>query len=138
MPVKAQPLGPGTFTLGAALTALDLTAQVTKFMVQWSVDVEDAVETLSGEELEGEPDYSAELSFTLIQDLTEAGMFDYTWTNKGAIVPFTFTPNTAAGRTVTGTVRVDPLNMGGDVKKKNTTDATWTCIGDPLLVDSLD
>ncbi len=137
MPVKAQPLGPGTFSLGAALTALDLTAQVTKLTVQWSVNVEDAVETLSGEELEGEPDYNAELSFTVIQDLTEAGMFDYTWANKGSVVPFTFTPNTAAGRTVTGMVRVDPLNLGGDVKKKNTTEATWKCVGQPVLADEL-
>ncbi len=137
MPVKAQPLGPGTFSLGEALTELDLTAQVTAFTVQWSVDVEDAIPTLSGEELTGEPDYSAELSFTLIQDLTEDGMFDYTWTNKGSVVPFTFEPSSAAGRTVTGMVRVDPLNMGGDVKKKNTTDATWKCVGQPVLADEL-
>ena len=64
-------------------------------------------------------------------------MFDYTWTHKGTIVPFTFTPSTVAGRSVTGSCRVAPLNLGGDVKKKNTTDFKWTVIGDPVLGDDL-
>ena len=77
------------------------------------------------------------LTGTLVQDLTEAGMFDYTWTNKGDEVPFSFVPSTAAGREVTGVCRIAPLNMGGDVKKKNTTDFTWAIIGDPVLGETL-
>jgi hypothetical protein len=135
--VKSNVMGPGTFSIGSVGTPLDLTAQVTSLSVKFSEEVDDSVPTLSGESLEGEATYPATLEGTLIQDLTEAGMFDYTWTNKGSIVPFTFTPSTAAGRSVTGSCRVVPLDIGGDVKVKNTVDFTWAVIGDPVLGDDL-
>ena len=137
MPVNAQVMGPGTFSIGSVGTPLDLTAQVTTLSVEFSEEVDDSVPTLSGESLEGEATYPATLTGTLIQDLTEDGMYDYTWTNKGVIVPFTFTPSTVVGRSVTGNCRIAPLNLGGDVKKKNTTDFTWAIIGDPVLGDDL-
>lgn len=133
MPVKAQTMGPGTLTIGSVGSPLDLTAQVTACKVTPSADAEDSVTTLSGETLAGERSYTWALSGTLIQDLTEEGMFDYTWANKGSQVPFSFTPSTAAGRTITGTVIVDPLELGGDVKTKNTTDFEWVVVGDPVL-----
>lgn len=133
MTVNAQTMGPGTFTIGSVGSPLDLTAQVTSLKVSPSADAEDSIVTLSGDTLAGERTYSWTLGGTLVQDLTDAGMFDYTWTNKGTQVPFTFTPSTAAGRSVTGTVIVDPLEIGGDVKKKNTTDFEWVIVGDPEL-----
>jgi hypothetical protein len=135
--IKANVMGPGTFSIGSVGTPLDLTAQVTALTVEFSEEVEDSIATLSGETLGGAADYPATLTGTLVQDLTEDGMFDYTWSNKGTEVPFTFTPSTAAGRTVTGTVRVAPLNLGGSVKQKNTTEFTWAIIGDPVLGDDL-
>jgi hypothetical protein len=137
MAVQAQTMGPGTFSIGSIGSALDLTAQVTALTVEFSEEVEDSIPTLSGETLEGAASYPATLTGTVAQDLTEAGMFDYTWTNKGTIVPFTFTPSTAAGRTVTGQVRVAPINLGGTVKTRNTSDFTWSIIGDPVLGDDL-
>jgi len=133
MTVQAQAMGPGVFTIGSVGTPLDLTAQVTALKVTPSVEAEDSLPTLSGETLAGERNYSWMVSGTVIQDLTEDGMFDYTWTNAGDQVPFTFTPSTDAGRTVTGTLIVDPLELGGDVKKKNTTDFEWAVVGQPVL-----
>jgi hypothetical protein len=130
-------MGPGAFSIGEIGTPLDLTAQVRSLRVVPSVDTEDPLPTLSGESLSGARTYTWAISGTVIQDLTEDGMFDYTWTNKGSEVPFTFTPSTAAGRTVTGTVIVDPLELGGDVGAKNTTDFEWTLVGDPILGDDL-
>ena len=137
MTINAQTMGPGVFTIGAVGTPLDLTAQVRSLRVTPSVEAEDALPTLSGETLGGERTYTWVVSGTLIQDLTEDGMFDYTWGNAGAQVPFTFTPSTAAGRTVTGTVTVDPLELGGDVKAKNTVDFEWSVVGQPVLGDDL-
>jgi hypothetical protein len=137
MPVKSNVMGPGTFSIGEVGTPLDLTAQVSALTVEFSEEVEDSIPTLSGESLGGAADYPATLTGTLIQDLTEAGMFDYTWANKGSEVPFSFVPSTAAGREVTGIVRVAPLNLGGTVKQKNTTEFTWAIIGDPVLADAL-
>jgi len=130
---KAQTMGPGKFSIGTAGSALDLTAQVTNLRVVPSVDVGDATPTLSGVDLPGERTYTWTLQGTLIQDLTSQGMFDYTWANPGKSVPFSFVPSTAAGRSVTGTVIVDPLELGGDVKKKNTTTLEWGLVGTPVL-----
>jgi hypothetical protein len=133
VPVKSQTMGPGTFSIGEVGTPLDLTAQVTNLKVTPSAESEDAVVTLSGESLAGQRTYTWALSGTLIQDLTEEGMFDYTWENKGTQVPFQFTPSTAAGRTVSGTVTIDPLELGGDVNAKNSVDFEWGIVGDPVL-----
>jgi hypothetical protein len=51
-------------------------------------------------------------------------------------VPFTFTPYTG-GRSITGRLIVGPLDVGGDVSKKNTSDIKWACVGEPTLVDDL-
>ena len=34
-------------------------------------------------------------------------------------------------------VSVSPLDIGGDVGKKNTSDLKWACVGEPELVDDL-
>jgi hypothetical protein len=133
MPVKSYTVKEGTLTFGASGTSMDATAQVTSCEVDWEEEVEDAVPTLSGEELEGEATYTATLSGTFVQDLTETGLIDWTWDNKGQIVPFTYVPSSAAGRSITGTVRVRPLKVGGEVKTKPTADFEWTCIGEPVL-----
>jgi hypothetical protein len=106
--------------------------------VKWKANAGDSVTTLSGDTVSGDREYSAQLTFTAYQDdLTAGGLVDYTWANAGAEVPFTFEPATTAGRAISGTLIVDPLDVGGDVSKKNTTDATWDCVGKPVLGDSL-
>jgi hypothetical protein len=137
MTVQAQKMGPGTLSIGSIGSPLDLTAQVTACKVTPSVNKEDPTPTLSGETLAGDRTTTWKLGATLVQDLSTAGMFDYTWGNAGDEVPFTFTPSTAAGRTVTGNVIVDPLELGGDVGKKNTTELDWDIVGDPVLGDDL-
>ena len=133
MPIKSYKMGPGTLTIGETGAPVDFTSQVTKCVVAWKVDEDDSVPVLSGEELEGEDTYSASLQATLIQDLTEAGLVEYTWANKGAQVPFTFVPSTAAGRSISGVVKVRPMDVGGDVKKRPTSDIEWPCVGEPEL-----
>jgi hypothetical protein len=126
-------MGPGTLTIGETGEPVDFTSQVTKCTVKWAVNEEDATPVLSGEELEGEETHTASLTATLIQDLTEEGLVDYTWGNKGAQVPFTFVPSTAAGRAISGVVKVRPIDVGGDVKKRPTSDIEWPCVGEPVL-----
>lgn len=135
MPVKSYKVGPGTFSLGSVGTAQNVTPQVTTAAVDWKEDVEDAVPTLSGEELVGEATYTATVSGTVVQDLQTdvVGFVEWTWANKGSVVPFTYTPSTEVGKAVTGMCRVKPLTVGGDVKKRPTADFEFACIGEPTL-----
>jgi hypothetical protein len=138
MTVKSYKVGPGELTLGAVGPTLkDWTPQVTSCTVEWEEDVEDSVPTLSGEELDGEPSYSATLTGTFVQDISADGLIDWTWTNKGTKVPFTYTPNSDEGASFSGVVRIRPLNAGGDVKTRPTVDFEWACIGEPVMAHGL-
>jgi hypothetical protein len=130
-------LGPGTLTVGAVGSPVDFSNRCTSVTVTWKEDKVDDVDTLSGDTIAGERNYSATLEAKVYQDdLQVGGLVDYSWSHKGQEVPFTFTPY-AGGRSITGDLIVGPLDVGGDVSKKNTSDIKWACVGEPQLVDDL-
>lgn len=143
MPIQSQTLGPGTLTLGAGGTLLDASCQVTAFSVVPSENVEegDDIPVLCGEVLEGDEDVTIDwvISGTFLQDVQVAGIIAWTWTNAKTSQPFTFVPNTATGRKVTGTIKsVVPLQLGGEVtkpKNRPTSDFEWRVTGTPVLAN---
>lgn len=138
MAVKSYKVGPGTLTFGGAGSLMDATTQITKAVIKPTVSSEDAITTLSGDTLGGARTYGADLDVTAVQDdLDAAGLVAWSWAHRGEDVLFTYTPNTVLGRAITGTVTVDPLDIGGDVGAKPTSDFTWSCVGFPALVDDL-
>lgn len=137
MPVTSYKVGPGEFTVGTAGTLQDFTAQVTELSVEWSEDVEDDVPTLDGGSLEGEATYAAVVTGVFVQDITETGVTRWSWENKGKRFPFSYTPNSDTDVAFTGVLRVAPLNAGGAVKTRPTSDFEWACIGEPVMADGL-
>ena len=138
MATRRFTMGPGALTLGVLG---DQAAQVTNMRIEWSesTNTGDNVPTLDGGELTGDSDttYTAVLAGNVVQDLEAAGLVAWSWANKGDEVPFTFVPNSAIGREVTGTVRVGTITLGGDVKDKTPrSDISWPCVGDPILGDA--
>lgn len=134
MPIRSYKIKEGTLSLGSVGTTIDATAQVTEGLLEWEEAVEDSLETLSGDTLEGDATYTAKLSGKVIQDLEDGGLTDFSWDNKGTIMPFEFTPATASGRVITGSLRMSPLAVGGEVGTKGpTSDFEWQCIGEPVL-----
>lgn len=127
-------LGPGSFKLGEVGTELDLSCQLTAFTISWEVDAEDAEPTLCGGQIGGARNYVATATGSVYQDVEADGVVDYTWKNKGEDVPFTFIPDEAGTAMVTGTLTIDPINLGGDVRKRNKSDFEWQCVGDPVFV----
>lgn len=136
MPIKSYKLK-GTLTLGAA--PLDVSCQVTAVSVNptENVTTDDAIHVLCGEVLPASDtvDYSFTLSGTVLQDLTTGGLIDYTWANAGLEVPFVLIPDDTATTDpqVTGTVRLIPLVIGGEVPGRPTSDFEWACIGTPAF-----
>lgn len=128
----ATKLGPGKLTIGDATTGIDLSCQLSAAKVEWDKDKEDDTEVLCGEAIAGGVTYSAKLTASVLLDLSDEGMVDFTWAEKGKQHPFVFEPNTAAGKAVTGTLTVDPLDVGGDEVKKNmSVDLEWDIVGEP-------
>lgn len=136
MAIQSFKQGPGTLTFGVA-GAQVASAQVTKCAVEAdeSVKTTDAIPVLSGEELPQQDDVSIawKLTGSVIQDIQAAGLVAYTWDNAGAEVPFAFVPNTVEDREASGTVRIVPLALGGDVNQRNTSDFSFAIIGTPVL-----
>lgn len=136
-PPPVRKLGPGVLSVGSAGSPLDFSKRVTSVKVAWGVDAEDDTPTLDGGVESGDRTYTATLEASVYQDdLRDGELARFTWENKGSALPASFTPFTG-GVSITGTVIVDPLDIGGDVKKKNQSDIKWAFIGEPELVDDL-
>lgn len=135
MPATTVKLGPGVVQIGAVASEVDFECQVTAAHVDWEVDEGDDVVVLCGDTVPGARTYSSVFSGTLLQDLGVAsGIVEYSWAHKGETVPFVFVPNTAAGKSVTGSLIVDPLSVGGDEAGQNmTSDFEWAIVGEPVL-----
>lgn len=128
-------LGPGTLKIGDVGTEVDYAAQITGCTVKWDKDKEDDVPVLSGGSLTGDTTYTAALEANLFQDLgVPAGLVEFSWTNKGTEVSVVFVPSTAAGKQVTGTVIIDPIDIGGEeAKGRPRSDIEWAFVGEPVL-----
>ena len=128
-------LGPGVLKVGTVGSPLDFSGPATSATVVPDVDSDDDVLVLSGSTIAGDRTYTASLKATVYQDdLVAGGLIRYSWDHKGEQVPFTFTPY-GNDLSVTGQLTIDPLPIGGEVGKKNTTDLEWACVGFPTIVD---
>jgi hypothetical protein len=137
VPATVRKLGPGVLSVGAAGSPLDFSNRCTSVTVKWGVKTEDDVLTLAGTTESGDRTYTATLEANVYQDdLADGGLIDYTWANKGTVQPATYTPYTG-GKSITGEVVIDPIDVGGEVGKKNKADIKWAFVGEPELIDDL-
>lgn len=133
MGAKTYTMGPGSLVFGETASELEISCQITEGKISWSVDSEDDTPLLCGDVESGADDFTANLEATLYQDLGDDGIVEWSWTKKGQVVPFVFIPSTAAGKQITGSVKVRPLDVGGTPKTKPTSDIDWPCVGEPEL-----
>ncbi|UEA83102.1 hypothetical protein [Tsukamurella paurometabola] len=128
-------LGPGSLIFGSGTGAslLDISCQVTAAKITFDSDKEDDLPTLCGDTIAGEKLYTSKLEFSAGQDNEKDGLIDWTWKNAGKEVPFTFIPKEGEAAAVNGRVIVDPVEYGGDVKKRNISDAEWDIVGLPTF-----
>lgn len=137
MTIKSYLLGPGTLELGAAPLVVSSQMRSVVIKATEKVTQSEAIPVLSGEELAGDEsvsyDWAAVLTF--LQDLSDAGSLDWSWTNRGTEQPFRFVPSTAEGRECTGTLVPVPLDLGGavDKTKRPESSTTWRIKGTPTL-----
>jgi hypothetical protein len=125
----------GSLVFGEVGSLQDISARVTAVAVVPDVEEGDALPTLDGGSILGEDTESASLTATVVQDIAAGGFIEWTWLHAGEEVPFEFIP--LAGRTITGTVKVRRVQVGGDVQQKNTADIEWPCVGMPTLGNDL-
>lgn len=136
MTVNTITVGPGTLTLGESGTLATFSSQVTACRVVPTVENEDPIDVLSGEQAPGDRSESWALAGTLLQDLGATdSTTEFLFEHRGEQMPFEFIPSSAAGKTITGTVIPEAIEMGGDAKTKPTSDFEWQIVGEPDLGD---
>jgi hypothetical protein len=133
MSLESYVVGPGTLTLGETGSEIQIECQLTSCVVAWDVDADDDVPLLCGEVAPGDEVFTATISGNLFQDLSTGGIVEWSWTNKGTVQPVVFVPSTAEAKEVVGSVKVRPIDIGGDAKAKARSDFEWPFVGEPDL-----
>lgn len=139
MPVKSTVLGPGKLLIGDVSTTTaerEFATQCTKARLKPSTKSDDALVVLSGDSIPGSQTTTWELEATLIQDYDTDNLAEWCMKHAGKQVPFKFTPNGAAKRMYSGELVLRPIDIGGDVTKRNTSDVVFPLVGDPVPGDA--
>jgi hypothetical protein len=118
---KVTRFGPGTISLGATPTQIE--CEVTGGSITHNYgETGDTVTTLCGDSIGPTKTREADtIKLDSLLDLTTTGMYTYLQTNDLDIVPFEFTPNTAAAAA-----------WAGDVQLQLPTDVTFDSYGEPI------
>lgn len=119
MPITDSRNKTGTLSLDAT----QFEKQQTAVSLVPSTDEEgDQVETLSGDTITPDDVTTWTLNLGFIQDFTDAaGIVEFLRANAGDVVDFEWLP-TAGGPVYTGTVKVRPTTIGGDVAVRLTSE----------------
>lgn len=134
MVAKHITVGPGTFTIGADEDLVNLSSQATAVKLVPSVNTDDPILVLSGETIQGDRSETWTIEGTLVQDLGAAeSTTEYLFNNAGEEKPFSFTPANANGKTITGTLVVEAIEIGGDTGTKAMSDFELSLIGRPVI-----
>ncbi len=124
-------LGPGSLAIGEVGTTRQFAGDITKVNLNATTNSEDDTPLLDGTNESGADTYAYTLTGTIMDKYTLDSLTVWCETNKGTELPFVFTPSNDGELEVSGTVKIRPVGLGGDVKKKNTNDFEFPLIGDP-------
>jgi hypothetical protein len=132
--VNTITVGPGALTIGAAAALTNFSGQITQCTLKPKIEKEDPINVLSGEQVPGDRTESFTLDGTLLQDFGAASSTtEWLWEHRGQTHDFKYTPSTAGGRTITGRLEVEPIDIGGEVKKKPTSEFSFALSGAPIF-----
>lgn len=129
----ANALGPGTLTLGASGDLRQFAAHTTATSLVPSYSDGDVLNLLDGSTETEVDEETWALKGTFRQQLETDAIEDWCLTNAGEEMTFTFTPVDAVSKSYTGTVKIRAVNIGGDVKTKNTSDFSFPLNGRPTI-----
>lgn len=123
---KIRTLGPGTLTIGTGQDAPKFDTDCTKTTLTPKTDTDDSVTYLDGHEENGEQTTTWTLETTVKEDFTKDGLQAWSFKHRGETMPFLFVPNNKGTLAYKGDVLIAPIGVGGDVKKQNDQDVSFT------------
>lgn len=135
----AHRTGPGILTLGEVGTETDFAASCSSIKLSPKVSTGDQVPTLGGGNVSEEDSTTWTLEGSLFQGFRKEDLIRWCFDHRGEEIPFSFTPSEEfSDYDWTGKVKIQPLAVGGDVRKRNTSDFEMTLTGEPATRDHED
>ncbi|MGK3947429.1 hypothetical protein [Microbacterium sp. K2] len=134
MPVKAPTVGPGSFTIGSEAALTNFSSQIRGAKLVPNVTKGDPIDVLSGEQAPGDRTEENTIVVTLQSDFGHADSnTEWLWAHRGEQHPFEYVPNNTLDRKITGTLVVEAIEIGGDVKTKPSAEVTFDLVGPPVF-----
>jgi hypothetical protein len=127
-------LGPGTLTIGATASPIDVSCLVNNAVISADKEEGDSTTKLCGTVKPGSVKYTYTLAGNMDTDIADAaGFFALSQTAAGTVQDFSFIPSTDAGTEATGQLTIDPLDFGGDTTGETmTSDFEFSIVGAPV------
>lgn len=126
MAEKIRTLGPGTLIIGEADDSQRFDADATKVTLTPKADSDDPLDFLDGTSEAGSQSVSWTMDGTIKENYSKTGLQAWCFNNSGKTKPFKYIPNNAWDLGFSGDVLISPIAIGGDVKKKNDQDFSFT------------
>lgn len=130
---KVRTLGPGQLLIGDGQDSQKFDVDCTKTSLTPKSDTDDADEFLDGHTESGAQTVSWTLDTTVKEDFSKDGIQAWCFQHSGETKPFTFVPNDKGTLAFQGDVLIAPIGIGGDVKKRNEQDVSFTATNVRLL-----
>lgn len=138
MTVNAPTVGPGLLTIGEAAALTNFSSQIRSAKLVPNVAKGDPIDVLSGETVPGDRTETNTLVISLQSDFGhDDSRTEWLWEHRGETHPFAYVPNNALGRRISGSIVVEPIEIGGDVKSKPNTEVTFDLVGPPEFDDAV-
>jgi hypothetical protein len=129
--MTTRTLGPGSLKIGETATIREWGGECAKVALEPSTSGDDPVPMLDGSNLESEDVTTWELTGTIPDSFEFDSLQVFCIANQGKLLPFAWTPNDAGTVDYSGIVKIRPIAIGGDVKKKNQNDFAFPVSGQP-------
>lgn len=127
-------VGPGKLTIGDAGAPTIFSGLITGAKLTPSVERGDPIDFLDGSASSGDRSESWTLNGNMAQDFGATdSRTEWLFTNRGTDQPFVYVPNAATGRNITGTLTVEAVEIGGEVKSKPISEFEFSLVGEPVL-----
>ena len=129
-------LGPGLLTFGETGSPNEFGGQITEVKIEPKTKDADPLPVLSGDEITGDDEMEWTLSGSGLDRYDKSAMQLWAHLNRGKKVTFTFRPDNGQALAVKGTVKVNPMAIGGKIKERNENEFEFTGVGDYDYVDA--
>jgi hypothetical protein len=120
--------------IGTDVDAVVFSGQVTSIKLVPSVDNEDNTPVLDGGEVAGDRKESWQIEGDMYQDFGATdSTTEYLFNERGSVKPFVYTPSSAMGKQIRGSLIVEAIEIGGEVKTKPISGFEFKLVGPPVI-----